>query len=144
MTKLRAMCGTMIVGCVLLLSGCATARRQPVVPLPVRLVSPTPFLAHVRARADTAATYCQVLRISGTVAAVRGDTLELAAVVSDRQPRGAADCLQGRAGFVVLSSAPALQAEVVSASTGRTVALLLILLPLSALLTGYAIVAGMM
>jgi len=142
MKKLRTRCGIMFCGCVLLLGGCATVRRQPVVPLPIRLASPTPFLVHVRARADTAATYCQVLRISGTVAAVRGDTIEFAAVVSHRQPRGAADCLEGRAAFVVLSSAPALQAEVVRESTGRTVALVLILVPLSALITLYAIVAG--
>ena len=136
--KSRTLRGLLICGGVLLVGGCATVRRQPVLPLPIRLVSPTPFLAHVRARADTAATYCQVLRISGTVAEVRGDTLELTSVVTDRQPRGAADCLQGRAGFVVLSSAPALQAEVGRASSGRTVALVLLLTSLSALLAFFA------
>lgn len=142
MTKLRAFSDITILGCLLLLGGCATARRQPVLPLPVRLVSPTPFFAHVRARADTAATYCQVLRISGTVAEVRGDTLEFATVASDLRPRGAADCLAGRAGFVVLSSAPALQAEVVRASTGRTVALVVLLVPLSAVLALYGLLSG--
>jgi hypothetical protein len=133
MTNLRSIGENTILGCLLFLGGCATARRQPVLPIPARLVSPSPFVAHVRARADTAATSCQVLRISGTVAAVRGDTLEFTAVTSDQRPRGAADCLKGRAGFVVLSSAPGLQAEVVRASSGRTVALVLLFVPLSML-----------
>ncbi len=141
MTKLRAPGGMMILSSLLLLSsGCATTRRHPVVPLPVRLVSPTPFFAHVRARADTAATYCQVLRISGTVAAVRGDTLEFAAVASDLRPRGAADCLEGRAGFVVLSSAPGLQAETAIVRNGRTVGLVLLVVPLTAFLTLAALI----
>ena len=144
MTKLRAPGGMMILASLLLLSsGCATTRRHPVVPLPVRLISPTPFFAHVRARADTAATYCQVLRIAGTVAAVRGDTLEFTAVASDLRPRGAADCLEGRAGFVVLSSAPDLQAETTIVRNGRTFGLVLFLVPFTALLSLFVIIGGM-
>ncbi len=115
-----------IVSSLLLLGGCAVSRRHPVVPLPVRLVSPKPFVAHVRARADTAATSCPVLRVTGTVAAVRGDTVEFAALRSDRRPRRAVDCLQGRAGYIVLSAAPDLRAETTIVRNGRTVGLVLV------------------
>ena len=134
MTNRRANGRLAILGFLLVCSGCVTTRRHPVVPLPVRLVSPTPFFAHVRARADTAATSCQVLRISGTVAEVRGDTLEFSAVSTERQPRGSADCLEGRAGFVVLSGAPALQAETTIRRNGRTVLLVVVLVPFTAFL----------
>ena len=143
MTKLRALGRITILATLLLSTGCATTRKHPVMPLPVRLVSPTPFFAHVRARADTAATYCQVLRISGTVAEVRGDTLEFAAVASDLRPRGAADCLEGRAGFVVLSSAPGLQAEKTIVRNWRTAGLVLFLVPFTAVLTLVALIDGM-
>ena len=113
--------------------GCATTHRHPVLPLPVRLASPTPFFAHVRARADTAANYCSVLRISGTVAVVRGDTLEFAALHGERRPNGASDCLAGRPAFVVLSSAPELQAVTVRANTGRTVGVALMLMSITIL-----------
>jgi hypothetical protein len=96
---------------VLLGAACSTTRRYPVTPLPVKLVSSTPFMVHVRERADTAANSCQVFRITGTVSSMQGDTLEFARVWSIHQPRGASDCLQGRPGFVVRSSAPDLQGE---------------------------------
>lgn len=115
-----------IVSSLLLLGGCAVSRRHPVVPLPVRLVSPKPFVAHVRARADTAATSCPVLRVTGTVAVVRGDTVEFAALRSDRRPRRAVDCLQGRAGYIVLSAAPDLRAETTMVRNGRAVGLVLV------------------
>ncbi|MCC7002928.1 MAG: hypothetical protein IT357_12295 [Gemmatimonadaceae bacterium] len=111
----------------LLLAGCATTRRYPVTAsLPVRLVSPTPFLVHVRARADTAATSCAVLRLTGSVSAVRRDTMEFASVWSDQRPRDADDCLQGRPGFLVLSSAPDLQGETAKANNGRTAVLVVV------------------
>lgn len=134
---------TALIASLLLLSGCATARRHPVVPLPVRLVSPEPFVAHVRARADTAATECAVLRVTGTVAAVRGDTLEFAALWSDRRPRRAVDCLKGRAGYIVLSSAPALHAETTIVRNGRTVGLVLVTAWAWAMLALVAILSSM-
>ncbi|MCC7002929.1 MAG: hypothetical protein IT357_12300 [Gemmatimonadaceae bacterium] len=111
MTSPRAFRRLVLLGSALLVSACATTRRYPVTPLPVQLVSPTPFLVHVRARADTAANSCQVLRITGTVSSMEGDTLEFARVWSDRRPRGASDCLEGRPGFVVRSSAPDVRGE---------------------------------
>lgn len=111
MTCRSALLRLAILGPVLLSAACSTTRRYPATPLPVTLVSATPFMVHVRARADTAANACQVLRISGTVSAMQGDTLEFARVWSDRRPQGASDCLQGRPGFVVRSSVPDLQGE---------------------------------
>lgn len=140
MTNRRANGRLAILGFLLFCSGCVTTRRHPVVPLPVRLVSRTPFFAHVRARADTAATSCQVLRISGTVTEVRGDTLEFSAVSTERRPRGAADCLEGRAGFVVLSGAPALQAETTILRKGRTVLLVAFLVPISAIVVVFGMI----
>lgn len=111
MTRRSALLRLAILGPVLLSAACSTTRRYPVTPLPVTLVSATPFMVHVRARADTAANACQVLRIRGTVSSMQGDTLEFARVWSERRPRGASDCLAGRPGFVVRSSAPDLQGE---------------------------------
>ena len=111
MTRRSALLRLAILGPVLLSAACSTTRRYPVTPLPVKLVSATPFMVHVRARGDTATNSCQVLRIRGTVSSMQGDTLEFARVWSERQPRGASDCLQGRPGFVVRSSVPDLQGE---------------------------------
>lgn len=118
-----------IVGSLLLSSACATTQRHAVTPLPVRLLSPTPFRVHVRAPDDAVVASCEVLRISGTVAAVRGDTIEFTAVTSDLLPRGASDCLQGRAGFVVVSQAPALRTEIGRANNGRSAAMIILLSP---------------
>lgn len=118
MTSPRAFHRLAILGPVVLISACATTRRYQVTPLPVQLVSPTPFLVHVRARADTAANFCQVLRITGTVSSMEGDTLEFARVWSDRRPRGASDCLEGRPGFVVRSSAPDVRGETTVVPSG--------------------------
>jgi hypothetical protein len=111
MTNPRTLRLLAILGPVLLGAACSTTRRYPVVPPPVKFVSSTPFMVHVRARADTAANSCQALRITGTVTSMENDTLEFASVTSDQRPRGASDCLAGRPGFVVLSSAPDLQGE---------------------------------
>lgn len=132
-----------IVASLLFLGGCAVSRRHPVVPLPVRLVSPEPFVAHVRARGDTAATSCPVLRVTGTVEAVRGDTVEFAALRSDLRPRRAVDCLQGRAGYIVLSAAPDLRAETTIARHGRTVGLVLVSASVWAIVGLMALLAAM-
>lgn len=127
MAKHRAIHRLVGLTALLLFTACATTRRYPATEsLPVRLVSPKPFPVHVRARADTSATSCQVLRITGTVSAVRGDTMEFASVWSDRRPREAEDCLQGRPGFLVLSSAPDLQGETAQANNGRTAVLVIV------------------
>jgi len=124
MATQRALHRLVALTALLLGAGCATTRRYPATEtLPVRLVSRTPFPVHVRARADTSATSCQVLHITGTVSAVRGDTMEFASVWSDRRPREAEDCLQGRPGYLVLSSAPDLQGETARANNGRTAVL---------------------
>lgn len=126
----------------LLAIGCATTRRDPPLPLPARFVSPTPFLAHVRARADTAATNCQVLRIEGKVAMVRGDTLEFSELHAERQPNGAADCLAGRPAYVVVSSAPDLQAETSRANSAMTISLFVFIVPFTALVTLIALLGS--
>lgn len=123
-----------LLGLLVLGEGCVTTRLHPVVPIPVRLVSPTPFFAHVRARADTAATFCAVKGITGTVAQQRGDTLEFAALWSDKRPRWSADCLEGRPGYVVLSSAPDVQAVTTIVPRGRRVGLFVLVVPFAALL----------
>ena len=134
MAKGRAIVRLALLGALTLGAGCVTTRRYPVVPLPVQLVSPTPFFAHVRTRADTAAPYCAVLRITGTVAEVRGDTIEFTAVWSDRRPRWAGDCLEGRPGYVVLSTAPAVRAETTIAPRGRLLGIFILVVPVAALL----------
>lgn len=119
MAKPRALARLVSLSALLLFSGCATTRRyQATESLPVRLVSPTPFLVRLRARADTAANFCQALRVTGTVTSMQGDTLEFARVWSDRRPRGASDCLEGRPGFLLRSSAPDLQGETTVVPSG--------------------------
>jgi hypothetical protein len=134
--------GIAILGSLLLSSACATTQRHAVTPLPVRLLSPTPFRVHVRAPGDAAVTSCEVLRISGTVAAVRGDTIEFAAVTSDLLPRGTSDCLQGRAGFVVVSQAPALRTEIGRANNGRSAAMIILLSPVLVLVVIMILLSG--
>jgi hypothetical protein len=125
----------------LLCSGCATTRRYPAESLPVRLVSPKPFAVHLRARPDTAASSCQVLRITGTVGAVRGDTLEFSRVWSDLRPSYGADCLAGRPGYVLLSSAPDLQGEIGTAHNVRTAVLVILSGAVTAIATLFVVLS---
>jgi hypothetical protein len=126
MTRSFALLRLASVAALLLVSACATTRRYPAESLPVRLVSSTPFAVHLRARPDTAASSCEVLRITGTVEAVLGDTMAFTRVWSDVRPGTGGDCLAGRPGFVLLSSAPNLQGEVGTPRNARTTLLVVL------------------
>ena len=116
-----------------LLTGCYTPRIIPVVPLPVRLRSPTEFRLVQPAGPDWAALSCRALRAEVHVSALHGDTLHFSRATVLAQATGAAPCTTMGAGFLVVAEHPDLRAEKLAFNGGLTAAAtvgLLVALPL--------------
>ncbi len=115
-------------------AGCSATRRVSAAPLPLRLSSPTPFEVYVRESVDGLVVVCRALRVDAQVQTIDGDTLWLAAAHARKLPRGAPDCLQGRAGFIVTSAHPELQSESVDGRPLRTLTMIVLMIPLAVLI----------
>lgn len=123
-------------------TGCATHRLEPVVPMPVQIVSRKPFAVHVAATDTTPPNWCVHSRVRATVAEVRGDTMFFARVHSERRPMASSDCVRGGPGFLVLSSAPDARVEIVRVDPVRGALTLLLLVPVFALFSLFLISFG--
>ena len=104
------------------LTGCYTARDVSVLPLPVRLTSPSAFRLVEPAGPNGPAASCLALRAELDVSAVRGDTLHFARVAVLRQAAGAVPCTLSGAGFVVVTENPDLRAERLAFDSGLSAA----------------------
>lgn len=116
-------------------TGCASRRLEPVVPMPVNIVSRQPFAVHVAATATTPANWCYHTRVRAKIADVRSDTMFFASVHSERRPMTSSDCVAGGPGFLVLSSAPDARVEVARVDPWKGAAPLLLFVPVVTLFT---------
>ncbi len=90
--------------------GCSQLYLEPVLPMPMRVVSPTPFRVEVPRQDGTPADTCFGTAAEGTVDAIRTDTLWFVALRVTNVARGR-DCAAGRAAFILLADAPQLSTE---------------------------------
>ena len=106
---------------VLSLAGCYTVRRVAVTPVPIVLVSPSPFMLYrTEATAADTARSCAAMRAEGAMSRVRGDTLFLSAARITAYPPRRTRCQVAGLVHVVLSDHPDLQAESYSYSKDRS------------------------
>ena len=125
-------------------ASCVSTHRASVAPAPLQLRSVQPFRAHVAATDSTTAATCTMTAALGFVRAIRGDTLEFAALSAVRRPSDQPDCTRGRPATVIVSESPQLTSVVVQPNHARSaVAFVMLALTTGGLLFLYAMLSGM-
>lgn len=114
-----------------LASGCYGMRRQAPLPLPMRLVSPTPFALEFTGSDGVSPVACLARRVDLDVSAMTRDTLHFASARILSQPVDQPTCSLSGPGQVVLAQYPQLRAERGELHSGRTWLAILAILPLA-------------